>query len=61
MSFAGKMGKTGDNHAEQHKPSSRDQILHVLYSFVEPRPKMMMTVILIIIMIVGHECKWGTV
>jgi hypothetical protein len=45
------MNGTGD-HAEWDKPNITCSCL-----FVEPSPKMMvMTVI-----IVGHECKWGTV
>jgi hypothetical protein len=30
MTFAGKMDGTGDHHAEQDKPSSKEQISHVL-------------------------------
>jgi hypothetical protein len=45
------MDGCADHHAERDKPSLKGKISHSC-SFVEPRPKMVMTMILIIM---GHE------
>jgi hypothetical protein len=57
------MNGTVDHHAEQDKPSSEAQILHVPAHLLEPRTKIMMMrmVIVIILMMMGHEYICGTV
>jgi hypothetical protein len=51
------------HHAEQVKPSSKDQLSPVLLLLFGTSPGMMMMIIVIIIItiIMGHECIWGTV
>jgi hypothetical protein len=56
------MDETGDHHVERDKPSSKSPILYVpTHSYVKPRSQMMITIIILIILIVGCECKRGTV
>jgi hypothetical protein len=54
------MDGTSDHHVEQDTPSTKKPNLSYCLSFVKSRPEMiMMRIILIIIIIMGHECKRG--
>jgi hypothetical protein len=48
-----KMGRTGDYHAEQDKPSLKSQNMGMFLLIYSSKIMMMM--------VMGHECTWGTV
>jgi hypothetical protein len=31
-----------------------------MFSLMEPKPRMMMMVVMVVTMITGHECRWGS-